>query len=76
VKSIGKHLEKKPVKMPENFITSTVHPGLALEDHSYGKGGIKVLHLVRNGEEVLFFVPEIFSVFCQTSKIFVFKLLS
>jgi hypothetical protein len=45
--------------MPEKFITSTVHPGLALEDHSYGKGGIKVLHLVRNGEESSFAILHI-----------------
>lgn len=36
--------------MSGKFETTTVNPGLALEDHSYGKGAVKVLHLVRNGK--------------------------
>lgn len=42
---------KNRLKMPEVFETSSVNPNLVMEDHSYGKGGIKILHLVRNGKK-------------------------
>lgn len=35
--------------MPEVFEASSENPNYILEDHSYGKGGVKLLHLVRNG---------------------------
>lgn len=38
--------------MPEVFESTTENPNYVLEDHSYGKGGVKLLHLVRNGKQV------------------------
>ena len=49
VVTIWKEHEITTRKMPEKFIISTSNPNLVMQDHSYGKNGVKVLHLVRNG---------------------------
>lgn len=35
--------------MPEIFEVTSVNPKFVMQDHSYGKGFVKILHLVRNG---------------------------
>ena len=36
--------------MSEEFKVTTVEPKFSLDDRSYGKDGIKVLHVTRNGK--------------------------
>lgn len=36
--------------MPEIFEETTVNPNFSLDDRSYGKGGIKVLYVSKNGK--------------------------
>lgn len=43
-------LTEKSSQMPGKFVASTVNPNLVMEDHSYGKGGVKVLVLSKYGE--------------------------
>jgi hypothetical protein len=38
--------------MPGNFETSNVKSDFVMQDHSYGKGGVKILHVVKNGIKV------------------------
>lgn len=38
--------------MPGEF-EFTDKPGHILQDHFYGKGGVKLLHLVKNGKRVV-----------------------
>jgi hypothetical protein len=35
--------------MPDIFEVSSDTPNLVLEDHSYGKGGVKILYVAKNG---------------------------
>ena len=51
VVTILKEIKITERKMPQNFVTSSVNQSFAMQDHSYGKSGVKVLHLVRNGRK-------------------------
>lgn len=37
--------------MPEFFEATTLNPDHVMEDHSYGKGGVKILCVARNGDK-------------------------
>lgn len=41
---------KKYQKMPELYEATTLNPDHVMEDHSYGKGGVKILCVAKNGE--------------------------
>lgn len=44
--------------MPELFEATTLSPDHVMEDHSYGKGGVKVLCVSRNGKKRLWEIDE------------------
>lgn len=43
--------EIERISMPEVFETTSVNPNFSLDDRFYGKGGIKVLHVSKNGKD-------------------------